>query len=215
MAEERDWAMHRTFTSHNLDYSAEANKDFYAAEARNYNNFVRIVGPGTHEFTADFVALVSRSKGLREPLILDLGCGTGLIGEMLSERGLRRLHGWDLSPEMTAVAEETGVYEQLRSGVDLNAAIPDDEEGHYDLAVASGLLCHGHVKAEQVPQLLRLLRVGGLLIASTRLSFMKATGLEALVEGWERQGLFTTHARLRGAAYALNEGADYWAFQRL
>jgi len=45
--------------------------------------------------------------------ILDAGCGTGLVGVALAERGARSIDGVDLSPGMIAKAKETGVYRRL------------------------------------------------------------------------------------------------------
>ncbi|MBL8379280.1 MAG: methyltransferase domain-containing protein [Burkholderiales bacterium] len=47
-----------------------------------------------------------------ESEILDLGCGTGLVGAALAGSG-RRVRGVDLSEKMLALARERGVYAQL------------------------------------------------------------------------------------------------------
>src|SRR5262245_31093753 len=43
----------------------------------------------------------------------DLGCGTGRTGAWLRARGVARVDGIDLTPEMLAVARARGVYAQL------------------------------------------------------------------------------------------------------
>lgn len=48
--------------------------------------------------------------GAQEPLILDLGCGTGLVGEELR---LGQITGVDLSSKMLAKAQLKGVYHKL------------------------------------------------------------------------------------------------------
>jgi len=58
--------------------------------------------------------------------VLDLGCGTGLVGAALAGRGLD-LHGVDLSPRMLDIARARGIYKDLqdRDLVDfLSAAAP-------------------------------------------------------------------------------------------
>jgi predicted TPR repeat methyltransferase len=42
--------------------------------------------------------------------ILDLGCGTGLVGEQLHNLGYQNIHGLDLSQELLNVAHEKGIY---------------------------------------------------------------------------------------------------------
>ncbi len=44
---------------------------------------------------------------------VDLGCGTGRTGAWLRKRGVAVIDGVDLTPEMLAVARETGVYRRL------------------------------------------------------------------------------------------------------
>lgn len=51
---------------------------------------------------------------------LDLACGTGRIGRWLQARGIGRIDGLDLTPEMLAQARAKVVYEELRQG-DLRA----------------------------------------------------------------------------------------------
>ena len=57
----------------------------------------------------DLLAMVRPRDGMN---IVDLGCGTGLAGSFLRPRA-RHLTGIDLSPEMVAKAETTGLYHAL------------------------------------------------------------------------------------------------------
>src|SRR5207302_1633468 len=52
---------------------------------------------------------------LRDLDVLDLGCGTGLAGELFRPLS-RRLDGVDLSPRMLAQAATRGVYDRLAAG---------------------------------------------------------------------------------------------------
>ncbi len=49
-----------------------------------------------------------------EQAILDAGCGTGLVGKALHERGYQQLSGLDISPEMLERAQQTACYQQLQ-----------------------------------------------------------------------------------------------------
>ena len=55
--------------------------------------------------------------------VLDLACGTGLVGEALATRGFARLTGVDLSADMLGQARAKGCYDRLVAG-DV-AALPD------------------------------------------------------------------------------------------
>ena len=60
-------------------------------------------------------ALSAVASGRRFASALDLGCGTGLMGEALRGR-VDRLTGVDLSAAMIAKARERGVYDELVVG---------------------------------------------------------------------------------------------------
>ena len=71
--------------------------------------------------------------------ILDLGCGTGLMGEVLRPYA-RRLDGIDLSPGMIDKARERGFYDSLRVAEMLEALAA--ESGIRDLVVAADALVY-------------------------------------------------------------------------
>jgi predicted TPR repeat methyltransferase len=54
----------------------------------------------------------SELDGATRPVVLDLGCGTGLAGVGLKPRAAR-LDGIDLSPEMIEMARARGIYDSL------------------------------------------------------------------------------------------------------
>jgi len=55
--------------------------------------------------------------------ILDLGCGTGLAGEVFSDQAAY-LYGIDISPKMLAYAKRKNIYQALQPG-DINACLQD------------------------------------------------------------------------------------------
>ena len=93
--------------------------------------------------------------------VLDLGCGTGAVGVRLTELGVTTIDGVDLSPEMVAIAEGTGVYRAL-TVADITAA-SFDPAGLYAATVSAGTFTSGHVGPEAVPPLLEALEPGGLV----------------------------------------------------
>jgi len=68
--------------------------------------------------------------------ILDLGCGTGLAGEVFKKRAAR-LDGIDLSPAMIARARARGIYDHLVTA-DLATALA--ETGQFDLSMSYDLI---------------------------------------------------------------------------
>lgn len=58
--------------------------------------------------------------------VLDLACGTGRIGAWLRAKGVQRIDGVDLTPQMLAQARDKGVYEGLTVGDITDTGIPSD-----------------------------------------------------------------------------------------
>jgi SAM-dependent methyltransferase len=89
----------------------------------------------------------------------DLGCGTGRTGAWLRARGVARIDGVDLTPEMLAVARSRGLYARLHEA---DLAASGLAGGAYDLVTTC--LVDEHL-ADLHPlyrEASRLLRPGGL-----------------------------------------------------
>ncbi len=71
---------------------------------------------------------------------LDLGCGTGLMGEAVRER-VHRLVGVDLSPGMIARARARGIYDSLEVA-DATDFLQRSAPGAYDCVLAADALCY-------------------------------------------------------------------------
>jgi len=92
--------------------------------------------------------------------VMDAGCGTGLSGVALAEHGFANIYGRDLSPEMLAIAEKTGVYASL-SEIDLTQEISEDP---YDAIFACGVFGYGPPHAEHIRLLVDATKPNGLII---------------------------------------------------
>ena len=93
--------------------------------------------------------------------IVDLGCGTGAVGQRLAQLGVTTIDGIDLSPEMLTVAARTGAYRHLTVG-DLND-LPNLPDAPYAASVSAGTFTTGHVGPSAVPRLMELLRPDGVV----------------------------------------------------
>jgi predicted TPR repeat methyltransferase len=71
--------------------------------------------------------------------ILDLGCGTGLCGQLFKPLA-RRLVGVDLSPAMIEKAQERGIYDRLLVAdlLEITAAVSET----FDLVIAGDVFCY-------------------------------------------------------------------------
>ena len=96
--------------------------------------------------------------------ILDLGCGTGLIGELLKSRAVR-LVGVDLSEAMLQKAREKRCYDELHRA-DMVAFL-DGQDERFDLVACMDVLVY-HGRLDDLMVLIgQSLKQGGLLIFST------------------------------------------------
>jgi len=93
--------------------------------------------------------------------VVDLGCGTGAVGQRLAQLGVTTIDGIDLSPEMLTVAARTGAYRNLTVG-DLND-LPDHVNATYAASVSAGTFTTGHVGPDAVPRLMELLGPEGVV----------------------------------------------------
>lgn len=92
--------------------------------------------------------------------IIDVGCGTGLVGHYLRDAGYQNFDGIDISQEMVRQAQSRG-YRQLLIG-SLNEELPI-ESNAYDACLCVGVFTHGHVSAAGLSELARITRSGGYL----------------------------------------------------
>ena len=99
--------------------------------------------------------------------MLDAGAGTGLIGEWLRIAGYAPVEGVDLSPGMLAVAARARGSTTGCAQADLTARLPF-EDGRFAGAVCAGVFTTGHVGAEGLDELLRVLRPGGVLVLTVK-----------------------------------------------
>jgi ubiquinone/menaquinone biosynthesis C-methylase UbiE len=168
-------------------YDAVANAYDLAVGAEHIRN--------VEEAARQFVRRLGNPAGA----VLDIGCGTGLVGAALRRAGQRHLIGLDPSSAMIEVCSGRGIYDSL-----ITASIDDWDALHVesvDGAIAVGVFTHGHVPFTQLPMALRPVRVGGLLGVSLREDVAASGGLaeaartlQAEPAGTEPVGQFEGHA---------------------
>ena len=96
--------------------------------------------------------------------ILDVGAGTGLVGECLYKTGNKEIIGVDISPEMLQQAKLKGCYSDLIEA-DVTKKIPL-KSNSIGAIISAGTFTYGHVGADALDELLRIIKPGGLFVLS-------------------------------------------------
>jgi predicted TPR repeat methyltransferase len=113
----------------------------------------------------DRVAAILRARPAgRAIALLDLGCGTGLLGACLG-RIDGAFVGVDLSPKMLEQAGRHGVYTELRES-DLRAELARTPAATFDGVTANDVFIYVGDIAGVIAEAYRVLRPGGVLIFS-------------------------------------------------
>jgi ubiquinone/menaquinone biosynthesis C-methylase UbiE len=103
-------------------------------------------------------------------LVLDAGCGTGLVAERLAELGHSDLYGVDISPDMIEVANRKGLYRELKLH-DLHAEQSPYPPETFDGIISIGVFTFNHVQPTALRSLVRMLKPSGTLVLSVREDF--------------------------------------------
>lgn len=101
--------------------------------------------------------------------VLDIGCGTGLVGQALVEDEVHPyvIHGLDFALNAIAVAAETGAYSRFIE-YDLTQLPTPLESGLYDAVTCIGTLGHLNNFEAMMRECCRLVKAEGLIVFTQR-----------------------------------------------
>ena len=158
----------------------EDNVDLYKKWASSYDTeFAAAEGYVLYLHVAD--QLLRRQSQI-DGAVLDVGCGTGLVGLALRSGGVKEVDGIDISNEMLAEAclkrTDVGdpVYRNLISA-DLTREIAIDSD-YYGAIVSAGTFTHGHLGPESLDELWRVARAGALSVIGVRSTHYDSMGFK-------------------------------------
>lgn len=142
----------------------------------------------------------------RDTRLIDLGCGTGLAGDALSDLGYGNIDGVDFSSEMLAVARARDCYSNLAVG-DLNTGL-DIPDSAYAAAVSVGVFGQ-HVLPTALDECVRIVAPGGFLCFSVNERAFEGLGFREKVDALGSAGRVTCLS-LTKEDYHVNENIDGW-----
>jgi predicted TPR repeat methyltransferase len=135
----------------------------YDGWAATYDTEMAVAG---YRHPAIGTALLARHLPAGSTPLLDAGCGTGITGAWLGILGYPRVEGLDISEGMLAVARARGGYVALH-----RAALGEPlgfGDGYFAGAISTGVFTTGHVGAEALPELARVIRPGGIMVLTVK-----------------------------------------------
>mgnify|MGYP001163962729 CR=1 FL=1 len=143
-------------------------------------------------------------KHLATGRVLDAGCGTGLVGQLLSTGGAFQLDGLDYSESMLLEAQSKQCYQTLQQA-DLNQPLTN-ETASYDAVICIGTFTLGHVQPEALREMVRVTKQGGVICFTVRDEFWLKSNFGKLLNELEQAGLTDT-TELQTIDYILTEGS--------
>ncbi len=190
-------------------YSVESpddNRALYAKWADTYESEFTV--PRRYVYDRNAAELLCKGFSGSGP-VLDVGCGTGLVGEQLRRRGIAVVDGLDLSSQMLAkarsktAADGSPVYRHLIEA-DLTGPI-DIASDTYAGIVSAGTFTHGHVGPDGIAELLRAGRPGARCAIGVNFSIFETNGFKDRFERYAADGVIDGLEVMLRQVY---EGAD-------
>ncbi|MDX1499199.1 MAG: class I SAM-dependent methyltransferase [Woeseiaceae bacterium] len=138
--------------------------------------------------------------------VLDVGCGTGVVGVALRAGGIDMVDGLDISPEMLAVAGQkttadgAPVYRNLiRADLTQTIDVPDDR---YGALVSAGTFTHGHLGPASLDELWRIAAPGAPCVIGVRSTHFDGMGFADRLAADVAAGTITEPALVRANLYS-------------
>jgi predicted TPR repeat methyltransferase len=151
--------------------------------ATNYDSDLTAFG---YRNPAVAAGLIGRHVDTDSGPLLDAGCGTGMLGEILSYMGYHDLAGIDLSEGMLDQAAGKSVYADLRQmALGTSLSFEDDR---FSAVVSFGVLTAGHAPPDSLDEMIRITRPGGHLIFSLSNLVYQPLGFKGKLEELKTQG---------------------------
>jgi predicted TPR repeat methyltransferase len=162
-------------------------EDAYRDWAGNYDR--ELVDDSGYVAPRQCAATLSELLPGPDAVVLDAGCGTGLVGHYLAGAGVSTIDGLDYSRDMLEVAAAKGCYRELMQA-DLNGPL-DIESDRYDATVCVGTFTSGHVGPEALFELIRVTSKQGPVCFTVRDSFWRESQFTDVIDETARRGLAT------------------------
>lgn len=184
----------------------EDNRKLYAGWAETYDS--EFVVDSKYVYPQQVAEVFCNGLNHSAQPVLDVGCGTGIVGTELAQLGVSVIDGIDLSPEMLAEAKAKThdgrpLYRQL---FEADLTRPTElAEGAYAGIVSAGAFTHGIFGPGTIFELLRVARPGARFALGINSAHFEEVGFRDWLELRQSEGLI---AGLRFDLRPIYEEAD-------
>ncbi|NES85050.1 MAG: class I SAM-dependent methyltransferase [Moorea sp. SIO2B7] len=162
--------------------SSEVEKE-YDTLAQAYEEKVLNWNYNCHQVAAQLMTKFVATNGQ----ILDLGCGTGLAGQALQEKGFQTIIGVDISGKSLEIARDKNIYTALHK-VDIQQEMPF-QENEFD-----GIICTAVLTNMGTPNVLyefcRVVKPGGYVLFTNREDIHYQRKFDVTLQKMESEDIF-------------------------
>ena len=159
---------------------------YYADWAEN-NKYNKDMIDWNYTGPKETAAAFNKHQQNKDALILDAGCGTGLVAQELEKFGFNNFHGIDLSQDLLNSVPKN-LYKKL-SKLDLNKEIPE-ADNTYDSVLCVGTFTFGHVKNNALDEFLRITKSGGYIGFTINEGIFKKYSFDTKIEEFKNKELW-------------------------
>jgi SAM-dependent methyltransferase len=126
--------------------------------------------------------------GLQDGKVIDVGCGTGLVGKEIFKRGFKHLYGCDISSRMLTIAKEKRIYQNLyRSDI---VSMPFDNE-QFENLVCVAVLTYAPDVFAVMQEFQRIVKTGGIIFFSHRVDLEPKYRFNVGLDNFTGNGLWS------------------------
>ena len=153
----------------------------YNERANVYDEVCSKLQPLWPEHISEELADRFHSKELEQKLVIDMGAGTGLTGELLYEHGFRELHGLDISSGMLVEARKKNIYKELFTYEVSSQQCPLILDKTYDGVVCGAGISPNHMNTDALREFVRITKPNGFVVCTIadpelKMNFMEDIG---------------------------------------
>ena len=162
----------------------ESSEQHYNQWSENYDNeLIDELGYLGPKIAAEAFAEMVEDK---QAEIIDFGCGTGLVGIQLQRLEFTVIDGLDIAQGMLDKAKDKNIYRNLTQA-DLTQLL-SIEDNFYDAGLCVGSMGAGHVEAEHLTEMLRVIKPEGVLIIFMNEGFYRDNRFDQRLAKHESEG---------------------------